>query len=273
MFNVWVSKFSKLLKLVGYKTLAIMSVLALIVFSPSQYAYATEPKLGARCTKLNQVTLSKNVILMCMSSAKGWTWQSMGSTTTTPTKQAQTLPLVLNMTRKEAAAINTYLGCLHRNGLEKIKTLSDIWNIDPNDSVSKNALNNCVDIRPTSADKPANKFIPAQESSTRREIRIIILGNNPIVQSGNTFQCTTGTGNFSIKWGISIKPLYPSLLATTDNSTQSLAYFKSTQVDFSTIRIDQFSSLSFGKYLTCIVADPAGSTYLGSSSVLIPKTS
>ena len=250
---------------------AIVITLLIITFQADQIASAAAPKLGAKCTKLNEVTLVKSEILMCMSATKGWTWQSMGSTTTTPTKVAQVLPLVLNMTRKEAAQVNSYIACLHTNGLVSIKTLSDIWNIDPKDSTSKTAIDACLTMRPLVADKPQNKYIPAQQSSTKREIRIVVIGKNPKVEIGKNYQCTTGLGNFSIRWGITNKPLYPSFVATTDGTPQSLAFFKATVLDASNMKLDALTDLAVGKYLTCIVADPSGSTYLGSASVLIPK--
>jgi len=175
------------------------------------------------------------------------------------------------MTRKEVSQVNTYIGCLHTNGIPNIKTLSDIWNIDPSLDVSKTALETCKNLRPEIADKPLKKFIPIGESSTKRDIRIIVTGKSAKLEAGNSFQCTTGLGNFSIRWGITAKPLYPSFVATTDGTTQSLAYFKATILDSSTMSLDNLTQQSIGKYLTCIVADPSGSTYLGSASVLIPK--
>jgi hypothetical protein len=79
-------------------------------------------------------------------------------------------------------------------------------------------------------------------------------------------------GNFSIKWGVTSKPLYPSFIASTDGTQQSLAYFKAQIIDSSTIKLESLTPLSVGKFLTCVVSDPAGSTYLGSSSVLISKS-
>ena len=106
------------------KTLITIVITLLMISLPTnQFANAATPKLGAKCTKLNEVTLVKSEILMCMSATKGWTWQSMGSTSTTPTKTVQVLPLVLNMTRKEVAQVNSYISCLHTNGLTAIKTL------------------------------------------------------------------------------------------------------------------------------------------------------
>ena len=251
--------------------LTIVIALLILVLQPLTFSNAATPKIGAKCTKLNDVILVKAEILMCMSASKGWTWQSMGSTTTTPTKTVQSLPLVLNMSRKEVAQVNTYIACLHTNGLPNIKTLSDVWNIDPNNSTSKVALDACTSLRPVIADKPLSKYIPIQESSTKRDIRIVVIGKSSKLEAGNSYQCTTGLGNFSIHWGITTKPLYPSFVATTDGTTQSLAYFKATILDSSTLSLDNLTQQSIGKYLTCIVADPSGSTYLGSASVLIPK--
>jgi hypothetical protein len=247
------------------------SLLLSLFIDTTQSAFAATPKLNAKCSKLNEVILVKTEILMCMSSKSGWTWQSMGSTSTTPTKSAQSLPLVLNMSRKEVASLNNYIGCLHTNGLANIKTLSDVWNIDPTSQTSKAALDSCLGIRPAIAEKPLNKYVPAQESSTKKEFRIILFGNSPKVEAGKDFQCNTGIGNFSIKWGITTKPLYPAFVASTDGTTQSLAYFKATILNASTMHLDNLTNLAVGKYLTCIVADPAGSTYLGSASILIPK--
>jgi uncharacterized membrane protein len=265
------------LKKISFKSRIVVTINSLVILAsallmPPTANAATVAKLGSKCTKLNEVQLVKSEILMCMTSTKGWTWQSMGSTSTTPTKTAQTLPLVLNMTRKEAAQIKTYIACLHTNGLPNIKTLADIWNIDLTNTLSKQTLDACQSIRPKIADKPANKYIPAQESSTKKEIKVIVIGNNPRVEVGNNFQCNTGLGNFSIKWGITAKPLYPAFIASMDGTAQSLAYFKATSIDSSTIKLDNLTNLAVGKYLTCIVADPPGSTYLGSASVLIPKT-
>jgi hypothetical protein len=257
----------------GITKLLLLTLLLVFtsVFSSTTFAQAATPKLGAKCTNLNEVQLVKSEILMCMTSKKGWTWQSMGSTSATPTKSVQTLPLVLTATRKQVAQINTYVGCLHTNGLPAIKTLSDIWAIDPNIDQSKKALDACSSLRPDIANKPANKYVPAQESSTKREIKIIVIGKTPKIEAGNQFQCNTGLGNFSITWGITNKPLYPSFIATTDGTQQSLAYLKATIVDASTMTLENITPLAVGKYLTCVVSDPAGSTYLGSSSVLITK--
>jgi hypothetical protein len=206
-----------------------------------------------------------------MPATNGWTWQSMGTTTKTPTKSASLLPLVPRISRTEVTAVNSYIGCLRRNGLTSIKSLSDIWAIDSKDSTAQTALSNCSDIRPPVATKPLPSYIPAQESSTRSDIKIISIGKSTGAVVGNTLKCISAEGNYSVNWGITIKPLFPSFIATTNNSTQSLAYFQSTKIDDYTIRIDSLGDLAKGKYLTCVVTDPAVTSYTGSASLLIPK--